>query len=830
MRDASGYSRGSSSTRRLVSLVGATAALAVCAASAATGSAQQTRLGWSFPSVVNDDGRATDQHSPNLVADTAGNVHAAWVDYRNGGGGGEIYYSRLRMGSEHWDGNMRVAGGDTDVARSAPVVAVDSQSGVHVVWAEARGVSPDIMHRLLPQGSRVWSAPARVNDDHGPAAQLDPRVVADNWGSIHVVWTDHRAGTARLYHAQRLYDGEWMPNKPITERVQGMQENPELAITKHGDVYALWEESRSGKTDIYASRLPPGSQVWWPPHELSTSPSSSREYGVSAAADSEATMHAVWIADDEPLGVLRAASLPADEEMWQTDRVVYRPTRGELESVTVAAGPGGRALAVWAETRPEGWRLYSGLLGSELVPERVDGTPYVIDSREPVAAIDARAEAHVAWTGTIRNGEVELLHASGSLPAPAYEEVEYEGYVQYRYGEWNCAGDGHMIMDCDGGNSPFVASEQVDLGRYLGSYVRLSGLKVDDTPCIHVRATTAKRVKSPCPKSTGSVTGLLSLPTGPAWGAHVFLGEEETYTGPSGRFYFDDVEPVGYPLTATLSCALGLGSGGVQVRSGVVTVADDALFTVGEVVDDDRIDVRDMVRVTAQYKSQPPFNPPCSDQDGDGVISLADVVVVAASYGSVGPSQWGAEHDALAAPGPNRVGTTQWGAESSPCPAPSELSTPRSEAQSGTGARRRMLLVSGVDGVFGWSAELQYDPSGILPLDVDGTEIGVQPFDLDSLSTQVWVIENAATEAKDSARLTLAATLVAPAPPLPSGAVLGAFEFETREGLLPQSAGPMLERFLLLDSAGRPVRGQLLLAPSRPRGNSVRLALPWLSR
>ncbi len=786
-------------------------------------SLRRSSLRWSFPSVVNDDMRGAAQHSPAVTLDSGGVLHAVWVDYRSGQDGGEVFYARLQPGSSRWESNLRVVGGGADVVRADPAVAVDSLGIVHVVWAETRSGRPDIFHRFLPDGARAFTESERVNDDVGAAVQMQPTIAADLWGSVHVVWVDLRNGPPQLFYSRRLADRTWSANLPVTFRPQGVQGNPGIAAVKTGDIYVVWEESRGGKNDVYASRLPPGGDVWWPPHELSLSPARSREHSPSIASDSTGALHAVWI-DDSELGVLRMAALPPTEAMWHRDRVVYRATRGELLSTALGGGPGGQVVAVWGESRPEaGLRLYGGRVATDgdLVGDRVDGTAIVTNSEMPAAAVDTAARAHVVWVGRARDGQAEIYYSSAQLPTPTYEQTEATGWLQYYYGAWNCPGDGFVTVACDGTVGPFIVPQGTDFTPFLGSYVVVTGAQVEDTGCTHIRGREIKLATAPCPRETGAVTGVLVDDRGPVARARVYLGEDRaTRTGVTGRYFFDAVEPGSYALTATLPCALMVSAGEVAILRRPLTTQPPGVFVRGEVIDDCAIDLRDLVRVTAQYKAWPPFHPACSDQDWDDTVSLSDIVLVAANYGRACPSPW---RGALAGTGgdppaegraPVRLPVSRNG----------QPSIPADRWGSEGGARRTSrvrlpLVVKGTRGLYGWAIELAYDPTRVVPADTDPRAQGVQPFDAQALPDGAWLIENLADP--DRGRLRLAAALVAPAQALAGDVTLGRLVLDRPAEVLPESVGVEL-----LGRDGLPVPGQLGVIGQPNRESAGRLWLP----
>jgi hypothetical protein len=600
-------------------------------------------LQWRFPVVVHDDPSGANQTDPALVADPVGGLYAAWVDHRLGDAAGAIYFARLAPGASQWEQNRRVVGGDAATNRADPALAVDSFGNVHLVWAETRSGDPDIYHSVLPVGTRLWSTPVRVNDDAGAAVQWAPALAADPYGNVHAIWADYRSGSADIYHTRRLAGGAWSANSRVNNPADGDQRAPALTATKTGDLVAVWEDTRAGRADIYASRLPPGGDVWWPNGRLSQAEDHGLSRGPSVGSDSTGQVHALWVDEGAGgAGGLRAATLLDPGRFWENDRVVYQPSRGSLLRAAIAGGPGGRVLAVWSETRPDETRLYSGLLApdSRLVATRVDVSPIIGDSDDPVLAIDPAARAHLLWQADDPAGRRDILYSQTDLGAPAYPPVTASGWLQYRVRQFNCGTDGFVTILCDGAPDRLIFPREVDLAPFLGSFVTLSGYAVADTACAHMVATSVHFKTSPCPRQASSVTAVLTDRGLPVEGARVRLADMEVSTGPSGRFFFDGLAPGAmYTVTATLPCALTVRIGPLRASGGLNMLPAGA-FARGDVNADCVIDVFDLAAAAGQYQAPGPFFPACSDVDGDGTVGMADLSIIAANYDAACPAPW----------------------------------------------------------------------------------------------------------------------------------------------------------------------------------------------
>ncbi len=710
--------------------------------------------------------------------DSLGTLHAVWVDDRDGGTRGAIYYARRPARAEQWRPNSRVAGPGGADARLDPAVTVDAAGRVHVVWTEFHGGDPDIYHSLLPAGGQVWTAPRRINDDVGPAIQWHPSAAADLWGTAHFAWTDERAGSADIYSTRLTVDGWWAPNARINQAAPGIQGHARLTGTPGGDIHAVWEDTRHGRSAIFASRLPPGGDTWWPDAELSVSAGRALQRRPWVTADGSGAIQAVWV-DEGPGdgGALRLATLRPGEPYWDMDRVIYQPTNGNLLSVSAAAGADGSVLAFWGETRPGTSRVYSALVApdGQVQRERVDSSPSVTAGTDPVAVLDADGRATVLWRGLpARQSHGEIYVSTAQLAPPTYGSVRLEGWLQYRTGEETCTGEGYAVVACDGIPSHMILNpDQLNLPPLLGSYVALDGVLKDRDGCPRVEATHIRLTTTPCPRQTGAVTGMLRAGGAPVAGAAIEIAGETVATGPSGRFFFDLLPVGGHPLTATLPCALDARAGPIAVRPGVLTDAGSGQLVLGDVIADCVIDLQDLVAVAGQYKSQPPFYPACTDLDADGTVSLYDLVAVAAGYGQSCPTQWltgrsrgdeagravAAESHTPDAAGRElglRGGRT-WPGRSAPAP----YANRPGEA---------VLRLDTPAGATGWRLELAYDANRTPLVDAQPAAPGLQPFVVLPQLADQWVVENEADAAAGRLRLTV--VLLGPAPELADGAAV----------------------------------------------------------
>jgi hypothetical protein len=778
---------------------------------------------WSFPSAVNDDSLDVMQQAPALARDSLGNLHAVWVDARDDGPRGSIYYARRAAGAQRWDANQRVAGGPGPEARMDPALVVDAVGRVHVVWIELHGGDPDVYHSLLPAGGRVWSVARRINDDEGHAIQWHPTAAADLWGTAHFAWTDYRAGSADIFSTRATTDDWWAPNVRVNEPAAGDQQHPQLAGGPSGDIYAVWQDTRTGESDIFSSRLPPGGSVWWPNARLSVSAAATLQRSAVVAADSGGAVHALWVDEGGAEGpALRQATQPAGEPYWAPDQVIYRPTNGLLLTTALAVGPGGEVLALWGETRPDASRIYSGLVSSDgtLLRERVDSSPTVSDGTDPAVVIDGAGRASALWRGMPAGGASSDVYSSvAQLAPPFYGPIVVDGWLQYRNGEDSCAGEGYVVVSCDGVPSQMIVNPSgLNLASFVGLYAKVNGVLKDRDGCPRIEAAAIVLAPAPCPRRTGSVTGLVQSGNLPVAGAAVHLGQETVRSGVSGRYFFDLIPAGRYPVSITTPCALVTAADSLTVREGVLTDAQVAQVVRGDVTGDCAINLYDLVTLAGQYKMPPPFRPSCADLDTDGSISLFDLVTVARGYDKQCPQPW------LGVPG----GTASAGSQATDRLPTEATQTSRVTVDPDAAARLGLaitparvvpapprpaagsfdLRLAGAKDVYGWSVELSYDPRAGLPLDADLERPGLQPFALGPSAADLWQVENLVDAATGRLRLTV--TQLGDGPALPAGARLATVQFGA------WVANARLSEVVLADTHSQPAVGTVRVVATAP--------------
>jgi hypothetical protein len=171
-------------------------------------------------------------------------VHVAWEDYRDGGNG-EIYYQRSTDGGASFEPDARLT---TNAAASFSPSIAASAGTVHVAWFDERDGNREIYHLRSTDAGAAWGAATRLTHDGG--ASHYPHIGADA-GVVHVAWIEERDGNLEIYDKISDDDGAaWSDDVRITFD-EFRSTEPSVFVSPTA-VHLLWTDARDGfATGVY---------------------------------------------------------------------------------------------------------------------------------------------------------------------------------------------------------------------------------------------------------------------------------------------------------------------------------------------------------------------------------------------------------------------------------------------------------------------------------------------------------------------------------------------------------------------------------------------------
>jgi len=122
-------------------------------------------------------------------------------------------------------------------------------------------------------------------------------------------------------------------------------------------------------------------------------------------------------------------------------------------------------------------------------------------------------------------------------------------------------------------------------------------------------------------------------------GATVQIGAQNATTATDGSFAVADAPAGTQDVTARKAGFLSARGVAVQIAAGQTTLLADVTLLAGDINEDDRINIFDLVQLAVAYGSCPPADPRL-DLTGDHCVNIFDLVLLAGNYGQQGPLPW----------------------------------------------------------------------------------------------------------------------------------------------------------------------------------------------
>jgi hypothetical protein len=162
-------------------------------------------LVWSAPVRVDDDMTGADKFTGNQFGNptvfvSGSNVYATWLDERNGSNVNDVFFDRSTDGGATWGTDVLLdknyAPGGNPVRNWTMAVSPDP-GGDHIYVLISVDNGPEELYLVASHDSGVtFSSAVAVSTANGTGADVDQIGLCAEGLTVHVVWSDDRAGNA----------------------------------------------------------------------------------------------------------------------------------------------------------------------------------------------------------------------------------------------------------------------------------------------------------------------------------------------------------------------------------------------------------------------------------------------------------------------------------------------------------------------------------------------------------------------------------------------------------------------------------------------------------
>src|SRR5262249_42250862 len=185
--------------------------------------------------------------------DSHNNIHVVWEDDTLGNL--DIFYSHSADGGTTFSAPVNVSNDAADSA--SPQVAADSAGNVFVVWESDTGTLGVLFSRSL-DGGNTFSAPTMLSTNTG--GSVSPQLAVDPTGNISVVWEDDILSSSDIsFSHSQDHGATFSAPKSLSHNV-GNSNSAMISVDLSGNINVVWENDSPGNFDIFYTRSTDGGQ------------------------------------------------------------------------------------------------------------------------------------------------------------------------------------------------------------------------------------------------------------------------------------------------------------------------------------------------------------------------------------------------------------------------------------------------------------------------------------------------------------------------------------------------------------------------------------------
>ena len=363
---------------------------------------------------VNDDPGTADQRYPAIAIDFSGNFAISWSDYRNGNW--DIYARRYHSSGIPQGSSFKVNDDLGSADQGSSDVAMDSSGNFVITWHDWRNggwPNSDIYTQMYDAGGNKQGINFKANDDVTSSYQVSPAIATDSSGNFVIVFEDQRSGNSDIY-AQR-YDSSGNPLDPNfkvnKDPGTAWQWSPDIAMCRSGRFVITWTDNRSDTCDIYAQIYDSTGAPWGPNFKVNDVATSGQE-GPAIAMDCFCNFVIAW--HDKRNGNWDIYAQRYDSygtPIGSNFKVNDNTGTSDQRWPDVSMCCSGNFVVTWHDYRSGNWDIYAQRYdssGAKLLDNfRVnfdDGTAWQL---QPAIAMDDSCNFAITWHD-YRNGNWDI--------------------------------------------------------------------------------------------------------------------------------------------------------------------------------------------------------------------------------------------------------------------------------------------------------------------------------------------------------------------------------------------------------------------------------------
>jgi len=309
-------------------------------------------------------GVAANQERPQIVGGKYPVI--IWNDYRNGTGNSDIFCQKLSStGTPLWF-QYGVAICEAPGNQLNPKAVSDGDEGAVIAWQDQRNPSSAIFaRRINKDGKALWVVDGRTICNSNSYAEF-PVISSAKDGNFIIVWQDKRSGGLDLYAQKIDAGGALLLKNNGTEIVYAFgsvsQQKPRIAKSGKEEYIIVFEDYRNGYSNVYAQKINNNGKLLWTRDAIRLCNYESNQLNPELVSDDDGGALIVWEDARSGASNIYAQKIdPYGNALWDENGIMICQADGEKTNPKIAKDLKGGAIIVWQDSRkrPGFFDLYS---------------------------------------------------------------------------------------------------------------------------------------------------------------------------------------------------------------------------------------------------------------------------------------------------------------------------------------------------------------------------------------------------------------------------------------------------------------------------------------